>query len=97
MWLDQDKKGSSKANKIGLYFVHGICDKLYQELVEASSGCVFFMLCQQLHHGKHCVLPSFRLYKGLMLRDDDAHKRFELQILGHIGGLNLYGLGWNHY
>jgi hypothetical protein len=32
-----------------------------------------------------------------MLKANDAHKRFELWILEHVGGLHLYGPGWNHY
>jgi hypothetical protein len=37
-----------------------------------------FLLRQWLHHGKHCVLASLRLYKGLMLRDDDAQRGSKL-------------------
>jgi hypothetical protein len=32
---------------------------------------VWFLVCQWLCHGRLCVLVRIRIYKGLMLRDDD--------------------------
>jgi hypothetical protein len=57
--------------------VHGIPGRWYQGLVEVSSCCCF-SVAPVVNYGRRYVLPSFRLYKGLMLKADETHKKFEL-------------------
>ncbi len=42
------------------------------------SCCCLISTMPIANHGRRCVRASVRLYKGLMLRADDAQRSFEL-------------------
>lgn len=96
MLLEEDKKRVSKTKDGRSVVCFGVHGRWCQVFAKVSSCCCS-SAAPVAHYGRRYAFPSFRLYKGSMLRADDAHRKSELQILEHRGGLHSYGPTWNHY